>query len=455
MDSSEKITLRIMNCLPAGTFELEAFCQLVGLRASLEIESAAVECGPHPRMLINPEFVDQYCQRDEHLFLLVMHELWHILLGHARLFPRSNLIDNIAFDAIINAGLALQFPGAEYRGFFEELNAVDVFPNLLLRPPGSWPKRTEYPDNIPPGTADILERLYHPRNAGGEFAEPLYEEIRDLLLHNQHRTDMKVLLLGDHTSQQGVDQGESYVREVVREVSKKWPNPPMHFHAPGGRKKSNSWSSLIGDSNHEARRVFGRVIGYLTGTAEGAKPVKDRWTINVTGGSGVFPNPRDRLWKARQMLGLPSMLWMQPIDRHVRKFRRARVVVYLDVSASMFDLLPDLLSLLIPFFRRGEIEVYQFSGEVVALELADLEQGNLQTSRGTDINCVLEHIIINPFRSAVILTDGYTGSARVELLQEIREKKIKLHLVFPDGDHHGADAANVADTVTVLPGERS
>jgi len=455
MDSSEKLFIRIMNCLPAGTFELEAFCQLVGLHASLEIESAAVECGPHPRMLINPAFVDQYCQRDEHLFLLVMHELWHILLGHARLFPRSNLIDNIAFDAIINAGLALQFPSAEYRGFFEELNAVDVFPNLLLRPPGGWPNHSEYPDNIPPGTADILERLYHPRNAGGEFVEPLYEEIRNLLLRNQQGTDMEVFLLGDHSSQQGGDQGESYVREVVREVSKKWSEPPFRFRAPGGRRKSNSWSSLIGDSDSETRRVFRRVIGYLTRAADGAKPVGDRQAISATGGSGVFPNPRDRLWKARQMLGLPSMLWMQPVDRPVRKSRRARVVVYLDVSASMFTLLPDLLSLLNPFFRRGEIEVYQFSGEVVALKPADLEQGNMQTSRGTDINCVLEHILNNPFRSAAILTDGYTGSARVDLVQEVRAKKIKLHLVFPDGDHKGADAVNIADTVTVLPGEHS
>ena len=37
--------------------------------------------------------------RDEHLFLLVMHELHHVLLGHTRLFPRASRAHNIAFDA--------------------------------------------------------------------------------------------------------------------------------------------------------------------------------------------------------------------------------------------------------------------------------------------------------------------------------------------------------------------
>ena len=119
--NSKELSNRIANCLPAGTFELEIFCQLVGIEASREVESAAVQGSLQPRMLINPDFIEKYCRRDEHLFLLVMHELWHILLGHTRLFPRATLIDNIAFDAVINAGLTLQFPEAEYRGFLEEI----------------------------------------------------------------------------------------------------------------------------------------------------------------------------------------------------------------------------------------------------------------------------------------------------------------------------------------------
>ena len=113
-----ELTRRLVNCLPAATFEMETFCRLAGIEVSDKIPTAAVECTLRPRLLINPAFINKYCQEDEHLFLLVMHELWHIILAHTRMYPRATLAHNIAFDAIINAGLSRQFPGPEYRGFF-------------------------------------------------------------------------------------------------------------------------------------------------------------------------------------------------------------------------------------------------------------------------------------------------------------------------------------------------
>ena len=95
---------------------------------SREIPTAAVTCEGRPRLLVNPDFVAERCARDEHLFLLVMHELWHVILAHTRLYPRATRAENIAFDAVINAGLWRQFPGVEYRGFFEALNPADSFP---------------------------------------------------------------------------------------------------------------------------------------------------------------------------------------------------------------------------------------------------------------------------------------------------------------------------------------
>ena len=73
-------------------------------------------------MLLNPDFVLAHCQRDEHLVLLVLHELWHVLLAHTRMYERATTVDNIAFDAIINAGLARSFPGPQWRGFLEAVN---------------------------------------------------------------------------------------------------------------------------------------------------------------------------------------------------------------------------------------------------------------------------------------------------------------------------------------------
>src|SRR5512145_2705921 len=123
-----KLASRLIGSLPAASVEMETLCRLAGIKISSKIPTAAVECVHRPRLLINPEFAARYCQRDEHLFLLVMHELWHIILAHTRLYPRVTPLHNIAFDAIINAGLARQFPGPEFRGFFDALNPADVFP---------------------------------------------------------------------------------------------------------------------------------------------------------------------------------------------------------------------------------------------------------------------------------------------------------------------------------------
>ena len=106
--------------------------------------------------------VRKRCRADEHLFLLVMHELYHIILAHTTLYPRLGVAQNIAFDAVINAGLSRQFQGPEYRGFFEEINPADTFPSLLLRPPVGWPKKPRYPDTGPSGTREILGQLYPP-----------------------------------------------------------------------------------------------------------------------------------------------------------------------------------------------------------------------------------------------------------------------------------------------------
>jgi hypothetical protein len=49
---------------------------------------------------VNPRFVADRCRSDAHLFMLVLHELHHVLPGHTRLFPRATPAHNLAFDAV-------------------------------------------------------------------------------------------------------------------------------------------------------------------------------------------------------------------------------------------------------------------------------------------------------------------------------------------------------------------
>jgi hypothetical protein len=96
---------RIFNVLPAASYQMEKLFGLFDIEFSNETETACVECRTTPRLLLNKGFLDEYCRDNGDLFLLILHELYHVILGHTRLFPRVAPIDNIVFDAVINSML--------------------------------------------------------------------------------------------------------------------------------------------------------------------------------------------------------------------------------------------------------------------------------------------------------------------------------------------------------------
>ena len=78
--NSSDLRLRIFNVLPAAGYQMDRLLQLMDVVESDLSPTACVECRAKPRMHLNPEFVAEHCRRDEHLFMLVMHELHHVLL---------------------------------------------------------------------------------------------------------------------------------------------------------------------------------------------------------------------------------------------------------------------------------------------------------------------------------------------------------------------------------------
>lgn len=456
-----ELTRRLVNCLPAATFEMETFCRLAGLEVSDQVPTAAVECTYRPRMLLNPAFTDKYCQEDEHLFLLVMHELWHIILAHTRMYPRATMAHNIAFDAIINAGLSRQFPEPEYRSFFKKINPLDDFPQVLLRPPDGWPDNPIYPSNVgPAGTENIVRRLYPPKNDPG-VKPPFYDEILDLLRQYAEENGIigwgDIILLGDHEGegQDGQALDDPVMKEIMKRVVKRWPKGQM-----GGSKERGSGgeaedllTELQGSAEH-ARRAFANVLRRCMNPGNSRQRRKAKREVPGMTSINVMPNARDRTAPAKRILGAPSTLWGQP------GFTRARVpdvpgkaYIYLDVSGSMGDVLPRLLTLMIPYVRKGLAEVYQFSTVVEPLPWQQLKTGYVRTTGGTNINCVAEHMIeaYPAIRRTLILTDGYTGEPDEPLKQKLREINLKLHVVVPAEESTTEDLKDIATSMTVLP----
>jgi len=458
---------RLIACLPAATFEMETLCRLAGIKATREIPSAAVECTFRPRLLLNPDFVNKYCERDEHLFLLVMHELWHIILAHTRLYPRATLAHNIAFDAIINAGLARQFVAPEYRGFFEAINKSDEFPGCLLRPPEGWPASPQYidPKDAPSGTRQMIERLYPPNNRS-RWSAPLYEELLNLLREwikekiAKGEMIVEPMLIGDHESPDNDRRAleDPFIRDVLRRVTQNWPPPPFATGKRGNGGELNDLQNSLGDTSEEARRAFARVLQRCLGARQGRQKRRSRTPIPGISGMNVMPNARDRMASARQVLGVQGVLWNQPgmVKARVPE-TPSRAYVYLDVSGSMNQLLPHLLGLLLPYVTHGQAVTFQFSTRVEPLPLNQLRNGHLRTTQGTDINCVLIHALAaNPqLKKVLILTDGYTGSPRPDLVRQIQASGLKIHAVLPGESAYTQELQRIARSITILPNMRS
>ncbi len=458
---SAHLMRRLLNCLPAATFEMETFVRLAGIRASRQVPTAAVETGYRSNLLVNPDFVEKHCKRDEHLFLLVMHELWHIILAHTRLYPRATMAHNIAFDAIINAGLARQFSGAEYRGFFESLNPANTFPGCLLRPPQGWPEDPIYVDCDPPGARRLVERLY-PRNKNSRVAAPLYDEILALIKEDikkkieRGEVIVEPVLIGDHDSSDGESTilDDPFMGEVMRRVAGSWPPPPFATRKRGDSAVYTDWFSAIGPATEEARRAFSRILQRTLSGRSGRMRRRAKVMIPGMSGMNVMPNARDRLTNARRLLGVQGVLYGQPgMVRARAQEQPSRSHVYLDVSGSMAGLLPHLLGLLIPYSAKGYALVYQFSNKVEPMPTEDLKRGKIRSTMGTDINAVLKHMIeTKPFlRKALIVTDGYTGKPNPNYVRELRQRGARIYVVLPEESAHRDDLQEIARSFTVLP----
>jgi uncharacterized protein with von Willebrand factor type A (vWA) domain len=154
------------------------------------------------------------------------------------------------------------------------------------------------------------------------------------------------------------------------------------------------------------------------------------------------------------MLGASDVLWSQPGNVRARvQERERRSHVYLDVSGSMSSVIPHLLALLLPYVADGSAEVFQFSTLVEPLRFRQLQQGLVRTTGGTDIACVMDHLLnlTRPAERVLIVTDGYTGSPSDEEIARLRRNRTRVHVVLPAESPYRVDLETVAASFTVLP----
>ncbi len=440
MSDEEKIVERIYAVLPACSLQLHRLFSLLRVRFADDVATACVTCAERPELVLNKAFVSTYCQSDEHLFMLVMHEIYHVILGHTSLFPKSTPTLNIVFDAVINAMLCRDYPQREYTSFFTQLYRPERLPDALLRPPA--------PDaDVPAPVAAALAMLYGNEPCGTYY--DVFQALRECVL-----PDDVVLLLGSHGGDSGDGGGENdpEIRAIVESNVERWPRPPMFLggRALGGTSRKDVYGQRQPGAAfvHAMWRLLRRAGlslelpgGNRRGLTRAPTPVQS-----------FLPSPYDRTLAARRLLQGDVLLSTSALTvlRRQRGLQR-RALVYVDVSGSMSDYLPYLASALVPFVRARLCTLFSFSTEVQPVSLADLREGSFASTGGTAINCVLEHYLALPVTAQasrlLVLTDGYTGRPAASLLQRCRAK-LYCGLVASSFRH---DLVEAAEDIIELP----
>ena len=420
MSDIDLIKRRLFSVIPTSSLHMMEFLKLMNIRFAKdeETKTAAVTCTSRPELLLNKAFIDTYCQRDEHLFMLVMHELYHVILGHTHLFKRHTDIDNIAFDAIINAILCRMFPDEEYVSFFKSINSDAFFPSCILRPIG---------DNTPLRFIPILKNLYY-TNTGTYFEvyECIIEEFQKMIDSGQ----LSYTLLGNHS---GSDQAENnpILKRMMDDFVSKWPKKfTIEGRDLGGEleQKKLEFEKNNTRNRNKMRRLL-RKSGVIQGTVS-----KRKSAIEFIKEDALLPIPdfKDRTLLAKSLIYNQNLLYNSSIvNQKIVRDSNVQTLVYLDVSGSVIGDINKFASLLLEPYKKKECLLFAFSTVVDPVTYKDFRSGKYKSTGGTSLECIFNHYFSLPkrkqTRKLLILTDGCTGHPSEKHYQMIKQHKLEVY----------------------------
>jgi hypothetical protein len=408
-DANTEMASRILDTFPSGSYALSALLRLMDIVVSTSVPTAAVECRVQPRLLINPQFVAQHAQTPEKLLMLVMHELHHVLLGHTTLFPRTTAVQNFVFDAVINGVICRMFPGNEYTALMTDYYDAASFPHCLLRPPPGWPGKSRTAAGIAalPQAQQVRVKEIHAAlySASGASYQEVYEALPKLL-----DADLiaSVTLMGGHSDVSTLGDlsgGNPLLFDLVRSIVEHWPQPPDPIQ---GRSLADVIQSTVayGKTPPSARQTLRGLMRKVAGFKRDGQVRRlrvDKLEVQTPMPSLSRRDVVLRALGSQPLLHSGSVSWRHPV-----RFGE-RVHVYLDVSGSMDRIKGALYGAVLDCAAFVHPRVHLFSTKVADVTLAELRRGVCQSTGGTDINCVAEHMKDNRVQRALLVTDGWVG----------------------------------------------
>ena len=442
---------RIFNVLPAASYQMEKLFGLFDIEFSDETETACVECRTTPRLLLNKGFLDEYCRDDGDLFLLILHELYHVILGHTRLFPRVSPIDNIVFDAVINSMLCRTVGRTVGTRLFTRINGYDSLPERLLRPPPGWPDEFKGAlAALPPEEQRIIGLLY----GADESSKITYHDIYELLRKELAGRDApNAFLLGSHGPEQNED---GLLKEAVRRIVEGWPPPPFRIAGRDqGRSAEDFWLRPADKPGSAFRKAFEgalRKCGVHAG--RGPAVYRRQMTNSQRTVETVLPNARDRRIPAlRSLLGQAPLFYRSELSERRPRLLAGSGRASLSGCQRIDDRMPALSLGRVPrTLQARRAENLCLLNRRIGTQGPRSDQGPCAKYMGNrhQRRARARTSIPAKRRPKVILiaTDGYVGSGRSNLIARLGRTRAVAALTHPG---HARDLQPWVHEIIQLP----
>jgi len=413
----------IRELIDENPLAIRAVLQIVAVEFTESVPTLAVTMETRPRLLINLEFMRRHCATDAHVKAVLCHEFLHVLLRHTALPGRLTAAKHLALDAVINAIIHRQL-GDEYSSMMSGYYAQESGVQALLRPM-TFEELQRHLAIRTPRDADAVPdwwRHWRALYVGKLVADDIEELAKDLPHVGEEPS-----LLGSHThDEKSPVTLPNVLREALERAQREmngsgiWRGAELGRNGAAAALRAAAGADALRAWKAETLAVLRRHLQLVAGGPRLAMPVAARLPV-------LSSNDRRAFLRTGWSPFLPDAEWPAHVMRP-----EGQAQVYLDVSGSMVGEMPAVISLLAQCGRWIRRPFWAFSTLVAP---AVIERGELRTdtSGGTSLECVLDHLERTRPPSAVIVTDGYVE--RIQRDRVARLGRIRLHaLVTRDGN---------------------
>lgn len=463
MMNSSTFEQLMQELIDENPFAIRAVLKILNIEYTESVPTLAVTCEEKPKLLVNLDFVSKHCKKENHVKAVLCHEFLHVLLRHTEQKKHLTHERHLAFDAVINAIIHREH-GEAYSSMMAKYYANAKGLQKLLRPMNAEEQKWYSEHRSRPGLLPQWAHAWHALYSGQLVADDI-ESLAEQLAKsrksgkspnaNDQSSSSKGKDPGPFTLDDAEELGEDKLLGNHEELGNNLPeelekalgqsmkemNGSGIWRNPGERGiGANAYQALVTEKNEPMKRWQKRALDVLKRHLQ--PDTKSRALTEEPSSYSIpvlSPNDRRAFIRAIWSPFMPDATWSSS-----KLKRDGTAQVYLDVSGSMNAEMPQIIALLGRLSKHIKRPFWAFS-DVVAP--ATIEKGQLKTNTtgGTSMACVLEHIAKTKPESAVVVTDGCIERVPKDLLS--KTKRTRLHVILTrDGSPSELHRANIPYT---------